>query len=291
MVGGALIFAVAGCASHTTHVAKPPVSVPLQPATRTDLLAKYNQIAAAIHSLNSSVTMQVTSSSAYTGVVKQYHQINGFILAQQPDHVRVIGQLPVVGTNIFDMVSDGKTFEMFIPSQHKFLTGPAKLEKPSDKPVENLRPQHLVDAIFWPAIPEGDPTLFEQADDNGIGSYVITVASRGANAADLHIVRKIWFERAGLTLSRLEIYGADGQLESDIRYSDWSPFGPVQDAQNQVQYPKDITLNRPADGYSFAITVTKLTANQTIEASRFVLQQPAGSDLVRVGEDAGSSAK
>ena len=273
-------------------MAKPPVNVPLQTATRADLLAKYNQIAAAIHSLNSSVTMQVTSSSAYTGVVKQYHQINGFILAQQPDHVRVIGQLPVVGTNIFDMVSDGKTFEMFIPSQHKFLTGPAKLEKPSDKPVENLRPQHLMDAIFWPTIPESEPTLFEQADDNGIGSYVITVASRGANAADLHIARKIWFERVGLTLSRLEIYGADGQLESDIRYSGWSPFSPVQnDAQNQVQYPKDITLNRPADGYSFAITVTKLTANQSIEASRFVLPQPAGSDLVRVGEEAGSASK
>jgi hypothetical protein len=278
----ALLFA--GCPSHTTHMAKPPANVPLQTATRADLLAKYNQIAGAIHSLNATVTMQVTSTTAYTGVIKQYHQVNGFILAQKPDSVRVIGQLPVIGTNIFDMVSDGKTFQMYIPSQHKFLTGPAKLEKPSDKPVENLRPQHLMDAIFWPTIPENEPVLFEQADDNGTGSYVLTVAMRGATASDLHIARKVWFERVGLTLSRLEIYGSDGQIESDIRYSGWSPFG-------DVNYPKDITLNRPADGYSFAITVTKLTPNQTIEAPRFVLAQPAGSDLVKVGEDTGSATK
>jgi outer membrane lipoprotein-sorting protein len=250
----------------------------LQTATKADLVAKYNQLARSITSINAGVAIQLTAGSSYAGVIKQYHQVNGFILAQKPAFVRVIGQLPVIGTNIFDMVSDGKTFSIYVPSKNQFLTGPANLERPSEKPVENLRPQHLTEAIFWQAIPQADPVLFEQAMDNETSYYVLTTVTRGpGGSSDLRIARKIWFERAGLTMARIETYGDDGQLESDIHYTAWTPFGTVQ-------YPKQITLARPIDGYTLTITVTKLTANETIEASRFVLQQPAGAQLVRVGE-------
>ena len=70
--------------------------------------------------------MTLTAGSAYTGVIKQYHEIKGFILAQKPSSIRVIGQAPVVGTNIFDMESDGEMFHIFIPSQNKFLSGPGE---------------------------------------------------------------------------------------------------------------------------------------------------------------------
>jgi outer membrane lipoprotein-sorting protein len=269
----------------TRHIAQSPTAnVALQTASKSDLVGKYNQIADSIKAINAGVTMQVSSSSAYSGVIKDYHQVNGFILAQKPAFVRVIGQLPVVGTNIFDMVSDGKTFSLSVPSKHQFLTGSAKLEKPSAKPVENLRPQHLMEAIFWQAIPDSEPVLLEETADNSGSYYVLTLVSRGSGAADWKIARKLWFERVNLTLGRLQTYDDDGQLESDIHYNGWSPFGAVQ-------YPKQITLERPADGYTITITVTKLTANAPVEASRFVLAQPAGTQLVRVGEDSGGSAQ
>jgi outer membrane lipoprotein-sorting protein len=255
--------------------------VPLQTATKGDLVAKYNQLARSITSINAGVTMHLTAGSAYSGVIKAYPQVSGFILAQKPAMVRVIGQVPVIGTTAFDMVSDGKTFSIYVPSKSQFLTGPATLEKPSEKPVENLRPQHLMEAIFWQPIPEADPVLFEQAMDDTASDYVLTAVTRGpGGATDWKIARKIWFERVGLTMARIETYADDGQLESDIQYSEWAPFG-------SVEYPKQITLARPADGYTLAITVTKLTSNETIEASRFVLQQPAGAQLVHVGEDTG----
>lgn len=276
------VLALAGCAVRETTVAKAPANVPLQTATKADLVAKFNEIAESIRSINAGVAMQWTASSTYTGVIKQYPRLNGFILAQKPEMIRVIGQAPVIGTNIFDMVSDGKTFSIYVPSKNQFLTGPAKLEKPSEKPLENLRPQHLMDAIFWQPIPAADPVLFEEAMDNGESDYVLTVATRGPSdrgggAEDWKIACKIWFERAGLTLARIETYGGEGQLESDIHYGQWGAFG-------DVQYPKQITVARPDDGYTLAITVTKLTPNETIEASRFVLPQPAGAQLVRAGE-------
>ena len=274
--------AIGGCGARNVQMARAPSNLPLQTASKSDLVAKYNQLAESITSINAGVSMQFTGGSAYTGVAKQYPHVNGFILAQKPEMVRVIGQAPVVSTKILDMVSDGKTFSVYVPSKQEFLTGPANASGHSDKATENLRPQHLMEAIFWRAIPSGNPVLFEQASDNGMGDYVLTVVARGEGAADWRITRKIWFERAGLTMARTETYGDDGQLESDIRYAGWSPFGTVQ-------YPKQIQVDRPGDGYELNITVTKLTANQTLEASSFVLQQPEGTKLIHVGDQTGGA--
>jgi hypothetical protein len=266
-----------------TPVAKAPANVPLQTATKSDLVAKYNRLARSITAINAKVAINFTAGSEYTGAIKQYHQVNGFILAQKPAMVRVIGQLPVVGTTIFDMVSDGKTFSISVPSKNQFLTGPATLERPSEKAVENLRPQHLMEAIFWEPIPEADPVLFEQAMDNDVSDYVLTIVTGSPEAtANWRIARKISFERAGLTMSRVETYGEDGQLLSDIHYGGWEPFG-------SVEYPKQITIDRPIDDYTLTISVTTLTPNETVEASKFVLPQPPGTQVVHVGETNGGA--
>jgi outer membrane lipoprotein-sorting protein len=279
--------AIAGCPSRNVQMAKAPSNASLQTASKSDLIAKYNQRAESINSINAGVSMQFTGGSAYTGVATKYPHVNGFILAQKPEMVRVIGQAPVVSTKIFDMVSDGKTFSVYVPSKQEFLTGPTNATGHSEKATENLRPQHLLEAIFWRAIPASEPVLFEQAMDNGkgdsgTGDYVLTVITRAESAADWRITRKIWFERAGLTMARIQIFGDKGELESDIRYAGWSPFG-------DVQYPKQIQVDRPNDGYQLTITVTKLTPNETLQANSFVLPQPEGAKLIHVGAQTGST--
>ena len=175
----AVMFLSAGCSMRQKTAVKPSQApVPLQTATEDGLIQQYDQQATAITSLNASVTMQLTAGSAYTGVIKQYHEVNGFILAQKPSTIRVIGQVPVVGKKIFDMESDGNTFRIFIPSQNQFVVGPANLERPSAKPIENLRPQHLIDAIFWQAIPPGCSCAARGSDGGERSYYVLTVVRR-----------------------------------------------------------------------------------------------------------------
>lgn len=270
-------------------VAKKPAGppVPLQTATRDDLIARFNRQAEAVTSLNATVTMTLTAGSTYSGVIKQYHQVNGFILAEKPAKIRVIGQAPVVGTNIFDMESDGQTFNVFIPSQNKFLTGPADLERPSAKPIENLRPQHLTSAIFWQPISGSAPVLMENASEAGGEYYVLTVvriagrsgdAPSEANArTDWEIARKIWFDRTNLRVSRLQTYDAGGKIASDIRYTGWDAF-------DSVNYPRQIGLSRPSNDYALQIGITKATFNEQLPDDRFVLRKPPGAELVNVGE-------
>jgi hypothetical protein len=290
VVSAALAASLAwGCAaSHTTVVKPTGAPVALQTATKQQLIERYDEQAAAVTSLNASIKLTLTAGSTYTGVIKQYHEINGFILAQKPASVRMIGQAPVVGTNIFDMESDGKTFNVFIPSQKKFITGPANLERTSAKPIENLRPQHLTDAIFWEALLEQGPVLLEEANEGASEEmgryYVLTVAQveggtgNDATAADWEIAQKIWFDRADLNVARIETYESGGKIGSDVRYSKWGTFGAVK-------YPREISLVRPSEDYKLEIEITKLTVNEEIAADRFVLSQPAGTELVNAGEE------
>lgn len=294
-------LACGGCAvSQKTTIKPSEAPAPLQKATKEELIARYNEQAKAITSINATVTMKLTAGSAYTGLIEQYHEINGFIIATKPANIRVIGQAPVVSKNIFDMVSDGETFHIFIPSKNKFLEGPANLERQSAKPIENLRPQHLVDALLWTAIPDGAPILFEEESEGANHFYVLIVvraATEGATeparagSTDWEITKEIWFGRADLRVSRLDNFAGGGKVTSDARYSDWQPAGGSQDAASgsgsgNVLYPRKISLSRPSDDYDFEIGIKKIAVNETIGAERFVLKQPPGTELVKVGEDA-----
>ena len=284
----ALVAAVAAfsaaCAENQKPAARPAgTPVQLQTATKQQLVEAYNAQAKAIHSINATISIKLTAGTQYSGVIKQYHQVNGFILAQEPSSVRVIGQAPIVGTNIFDMVSDGETFHIFIPSQHRFITGPASLQRQSAKPIENLRPQHLTGAIFWDSIPDRAPLLIEEAADESTRYYVLTVVRTAGSStadavADWEIAQRIWFDRANLSVARVQTYEPAGKLGSDVSYSGWGVFGTVS-------YPRQITLSRPDNDYKLRIGVKKVTFNETISAERFVLQQPPGTELVNAGED------
>lgn len=288
-------FVASGCPVSTKTKVKPAEIRVAKDASEAELVASYNHTVAAISSLNATVEMVPTAGSAYSGVIEQYHQVNGFILAQRPDDIRVIGQAPVLSKNVFDMTSDGKTFRIYIPSKNQFITGPANISRETKKPIENLRPQHLLDALLWPEIHADTHKLFEEFDDNAARYYIITVVRDGATPS---IDRKLWFDRADLNLARIEVFGEAGRILSDIHLSDWqSAAASAAAAPNAAaaaastapdsaapQYPRHIVIHRPHDDYQLEIRITKLALNETISADRFELKQPAGAELVQLDE-------
>jgi outer membrane lipoprotein-sorting protein len=278
-----LPFLLGGCAaSHTTVPQPSGAPAPAQVATKQDLIARFRSQAESVTSLNASVTMILTAGSSYSGVIKQYHEIGGFLLAERPASIRVIGQAPIVGTNLFDMVSDGETFHIFIPSQHKFITGSANLERTSTKPIENLRPQHLTNVIFWTPIPNHVPVLMEEANDTTSRYYVLTVVRSAGGSEDWEIERRIWFDRSNLNITRIEMYEQGGQLTSDVSLRGWDTFGTVK-------YPRQISFTRPDSDYQLEIGIKKATFNEPISADRFILEQPPGTELVNAGAAPGES--
>src|SRR6185437_3241211 len=90
-------------------------------ATEEQIVSRYGDQARAVQTLQATVNLIPSTGSNYSGVIEDYHDVPGFILAKRPAMVRIIGQAPVVAKNIFDMVSDGRDFRIFIPSKNVFL--------------------------------------------------------------------------------------------------------------------------------------------------------------------------
>lgn len=289
LASAGLAFLLAGCGgvSNTTRIES--AKVPLLDATAAQLVERFNQQARAVSSINARVELNPVAGSAYTGVIEDYRDVRGFILAQRPASIRMIGQAPVIAKNIFDMVSDGETFRISIPTKNKFITGPAQFERAAKKPIENLRPNHLVDAIFWNELPAS--VLLEEFEAEtpaptvpGKRYYILNELRAGASGQEF--ARKIWFDRSDLSVARIQVFGPEGRMVTDARYSQWLPADENQGAGGaDLRYPREVRVGRPLDDYRLEIRITRLILNEAISAERFQLAQPPGAEVVRVGEE------
>ena len=268
-----------------TIVAQRPMA---KDATRDELLEAYNQMARGTKTLNATVELKPTAGSKYSGVIDEYHEVKAFLLAGRPAEIRVIGQAPVVGTTVFDMASDGETFRVSIPSKKKFLVGQVAVERTSSKPIENLRPHHLLDALLWPEILKAESVTMREFNDENARYYVLTVLRGGYQ---VEVLREIWFDRSDLRVARLLTFGPKGVLLSDVRLADWQPpdnaagqGAAATPSNGAVAFPRAIRIERPHDDYKLDLQITKITLNEEIPAERFKLEQPEGAELVHVGD-------
>ena len=258
----------------------------LQTATLEELLGRIEGASRAVRSLNAEAEMAPATGSEYSGVIEEYHDAKAFVLAQREYqatddpredsiyHVRLIGQAPIVRKTMFDMVADASEFKIYLPTKNKFIVGPATLERRSEKPIENLRPQHLLEALFIPAAWQNTPHLLEENEFNGRRFYGVSeIVLDDAGQTILH--RKWWFERSGLELVRVQRFGLKGELVSDVRYADWRE-------ESGVRYPHQIELWRPQDDYRLTLRFKKMTLNQPVAPEKFVLEKPEGAELVEV---------
>ena len=277
-----------GAVTNTTKV-KPGQRLIAQESTKEALLEKYNAMAEGVKAVNATVELRPTAGSKYSGVIEEYHEVKAFLLAARPEKVRMIGQVAVIGKTVFDMASDGETFRVSIPSKNKFIVGGVAAERVSEKPIENLRPHHLVEALLWPAVHQAEAVLLEEFNDENARYYVLTVLRGGYQT---EILRKVWFDRADLQVARLQTFGPKGSLLSDVRFANWQPvIGDQEHLPGQAPtapgaFPMAISIARPHDDYQLDLQVLKIMLNEELPAERFKLDQPPGSELMRVGDPA-----
>ena len=276
LILAALLLAAPGCMVRTKKVPVAPSQVaPAQDASLSELITKVNAWGEAVKTMTATVDLEPTAGSVYSGVIKEYHDVKGFILMQKPSTIRILGQAPVVRTNIFDMVSDGEEFRLYIPTKHKFIIGKTDFRRPAKNALENLRPQHILQALVVPPIDAEHETTFREKNDHQDQArryYVVTVVEP---QEDRHLLlrRKIWFDRADLQVARVQFYEPDGTCTEDVQYSQYQDF-------NEIRYPTHIEVNRPEDDYRVAITIEKATFNEPIPPEKFDLKRPEGTELV-----------
>ena len=255
---------------------RPGPNRPALDASLAELVTKINAWSAGIHTMTATVDLEPTAGSVYSGVIKEYHDVKGFILLQRPSTIRLLGQAPVIRTNIFDMVSNGEEFRLYIPTKHKFIIGKTTFRRPAKNALENLRPQHILQALIVPPIDAEHETASFRVENQSRTQrrryYVVYIVE---SARDHHagLRRTVWFDRADLELVRMQFYEPDGTYTEDVRYSNYQDF-------QGVHYPTHIEITRPTEDYEVTITIEKAKFNEPIPPEKFDLKKPEGAELV-----------
>ena len=253
----------------------------LRSASLDELLQKIRAQQDSIRTMNATVEIQPTVTSELRGEIVTYRDVRAFLLIRKPADLRMIGQYPVVRSTAFDLASDGKRFGLYIPSKNRFVTGNSNGGKRSKSALENLRPQHILEAMLWTSTGEGpEEAALELATADGKSYYIVLMLRRVA-AGKLQLLRKLWFERVGLTLERLQTF-EDDAVATDARYSNYGEF-------SGIAYPRTISLDRPQDNYGLVLTIDTLVLNQPLEDEKFELQRPAGAEPVDLDREQASS--
>ena len=230
----------------------------------------------AVNDFTATIDMVPALGSAEKSKITEYKDVRAYILFRQPAHIRLIGLYPVIRNKAFDMTSDGTRFSLYIPSRDAFIEGSNEIVQRSENRIENLRPQHFVDALMVrPVDPAADRLLFENFTDE-LGAYYIVHVIREENGA-LRLYRTIWFNRVNLEISRQMIFDAAGNILTDARYSDWKSY-------DRVAFPKHVEINRPQDEYGVVIDLVKMEINKGVTDEKFVLEQPPGTTLRVIGQ-------
>lgn len=279
----ALFFSVAwimtGCAvrSREKITAGTPAAPVLKSATLSDLLAKMKSQEETIQTVDATADIEPSVSSPAKGEIVHYRDVRAFLLIRRPGFIRMIGLYPVVQNKAFDMASDGEDFKVYIPAKNRFIIGKNYKEgQRSDSAIENLRPQHILDAL----LPKGPDEKTEQAVlevfQQGTQNFYIVHVIRVQPGQTPMLMRNLWFDRSDLSLSRLQIFDEHGDAVTQATYSHYADFAGVS-------FPQDIVVDRPKDLYGLRLSFTKLQFNQQLSDDRFKLEQPAGTEVKDIG--------
>jgi Domain of unknown function (DUF4292) len=278
------ILPTAGCVFRTRPVEEKYSTAPLKDSSQQGLIDIINRQAEAIRSIKATVDIDTSAGGIKKGHVTDYKEIRGYVLARQPGSLHMIGLMPIVRTTAFDMVSDGQRFELWIPTKNRFVMGLNKMATPNtDQPMENIRPQNIYDALLIPPVnPESEIAVVENGyetlhDSKGHPilqeDYELVVIRKTDSGWELS--RKIIFGRTDLKPHRQYIFDEKSKVATEAHYADYKDY-------DGVSFPSRIEITRPQEEYDITLHLLKVDMNTTLTDEQFVLEQPAGAQVVHL---------
>ena len=264
-----------GCGVLTTTTKLPPRPT-FQTASLEQLVEKIQRFAT-INSMKAVVEIRITVQFTERKEEVRYRDIRGALVIRRPDWIRTSAQSPGGIATLFDMVSDGTTFQVHLPLRNRVYEGENELNQPSENWAENIRPQHIRDAIMLDPIQNRTKVLLDSVAYGQTG-YQVVIELVETKDKGLRIKRKYWFDRADLQLSRMLQFNEKSEVTTDTWYGNWLEV-------NELPYPGNIRIDRPSDGYRLEINILKQELNEDIPDTSFVLTLPADVEILTVGEN------
>ena len=272
-----VVIGATGCLTRTHTVARVSKPSVVMTTSLEQLVAQVNGRFDSIQTMNAAVDIVAKVGGARTGQVKEYPAFSGYILMEKPRKMRVILQVPIVGSRALDMASDGENFRLYIPPRNRAIEGNETVTTPSKNGLENLRPGVFFDSLLIPGLGPGqiisetsdthlvEPTrprepIIEEPD------YELAILADPQNQV-ARTIRVVRIGRADLLPFAEDLYDKAGHVVTKASYTAYQTF-------NGIEFPTKIVINRPVDEYTLTLTMRRITFNGKLEPDSFELKIP-----------------
>ena len=271
------LLPMAGCLFTTRKLPVPKLPQVTQTVTPEDLVKLLNQRCNNLNTLYAKVEVQASTMKAKEGTEKDFTSFPGIILMRKPEMLRVYGRFPVIGTPMFNMASDGKTFTLYVNPKNIAYKGPVALTHKSPNMIENMRPGFFLDALTVRCLAPDDEYMVTTDTDTVedakkkhlllIQEYLLTEMRGEPGSQKRKPIRVIHFHRDDLLPYQQEIYDEQGNPETLITYGNYVDFGGSR-------YPSTVTIKRPQEEFQIVLKVEKVTENLELKDDQFQIEVP-----------------
>jgi hypothetical protein len=196
LLAAALLLSGCGLVKPSRKIAVPQPLGPLVSADTAQMFAEINRLAA-VNAIDGRVDIQFLDNSfAECGIAEKYRTADGRLVTQRPGKVYLVINVPVIGTKIAEMSSNGERFWAAVyqgdPKYKRYVTGTnsaayerldgdargatpdcnqegkkreAAMQRATVSALSSLRPQHFTDALLVPPVsPAGSNLVYAVAE-------------------------------------------------------------------------------------------------------------------------------
>jgi hypothetical protein len=232
--------------------------------------------------LQATVQIEFTQTKTQEGIAKDYTSFRAYILMRKPEDLRVMGLVPVVHTQMFDMASNGTNFKLYVPPDSIAYEGPTELTHKSTNAMENMRPGFFLDSLVVRGMPPQDEYMVTADTDTVedpkrknlllIPEYILTIARQKPDSRELQPIRVVHFHRDDLLPYQQDLYDDQGNLETEVTYGRYAEYG-------DKMFPSTVTIKRPLEGFQAVLTVQKVVENGVLKDDQFEFEIPPDTKI------------
>ncbi|HWA96253.1 MAG TPA: DUF4292 domain-containing protein [Terracidiphilus sp.] len=271
------LLLLTGCLFTTRKLPIPKTPTVTQTVAPAQLVEQIDDRWDKLASFYANVEIQASTLKKKDGVEKDYTSFPGIIMMRKPEWLRVYGRVPVIGSRMFDMVSDGKTFTLYIQPKNLEYKGANALHKRSTNTIENMRPGFFFDALIVRGL-EKDDNYMVSADTETIEDakkkhliqipeYILSIIRAKPGTREMKPIRVVTIHRDDLLPYEQDLYDSEGNLETHVSYSNYRSF-------DGVMFPTTVVIKRPLEEFKIVLTVEKVVPNIKLSDDQFQIKVP-----------------
>lgn len=192
---------------------------------------------------------------------------NGLVLYQKPRSLRIIGSK--FATTLFDIVSDGNKFWLYIPVENKVYTGTCNTSHKIEALGVNIFPGDIVSLFNYQEHLAGKRPALETWPSY----WLVHLLELEMDREYLSLKKNLSIDRVNAEVFRCELFNTDGSIRLQAIFSNYI-------THNGCRIPQRIDARWPEYSTALGIAFSHITVNTEFNPKVFTPTIPKGAHVI-----------